>query len=225
MPHVNAHTTTPPVLATAARAITSPLCASPLLPPRRDTINAVALPAGLRRVPPNPHRLARAIKRPPRRPWPPRTTIAALAPPLLLWRHHPPLPPPQTQAIAEHPSPLHSSPSQVGHPGLLNPLSVFPSLPGRRRAPWRRPQARHRLPPPAAVEPPLRATIFPNRRGESFSHVALPRFPLAPAIPEAQGRRPSAADALGGLPCFPAWREEEEGGKFAPSPLLSLLFG
>jgi len=66
---------------------------------------------------------------------------------------------------------------------------------------------------------------WPSCGWESVPGATLPRFPLAPAIPEAQGRRPSAADALGGLPCFPAWREEEERAylTMAPSPFCYLL--
>jgi len=64
-----------------------------------------------------------------------------------------------------------------------------------------------------------------NRGGESVPSAALPYFPQLPAAAEAQGRRPSAADALDGLLCFPAGREEEERAylPMTPSPIFYLL--
>ena len=120
------------------------------------------------------------------------------------------MPPPQTQAITEHPSPPRSSPSQVGHPGLLNPLSVFPSLPGRRRAPWRRPKlavARCRSPPWRHLHgpPPLEL-----RRGFDLPWAHLP-FPPDPGRRHALGcrRRPPPAP-WERLPCSAGMRKGKE---------------
>jgi hypothetical protein len=92
-------------------------------------------------------------------------------------------------------------------PSLLLATTPLERRPSSIAAHCRRPPRPGHPGPPLAE---LRLGIGPRRHP--------PSFPLAPAIPEAQGRRPSAANALGGLPCFQRGGRRKKGANLPQAP-------